>query len=249
MALELADELDALGHRDEVLAIARGADAARPRLPALVDTSRLGARVYLQGGWRLRRRLVSAPADVVVAHGGSAAILVAFAPAEAAAAVWNGFSASDPDCGAGLGAASADRQPPVRRRGLFTGALETEARESDSRDPCGSSRPRAVDRRGSPPSTAPLASAWLRTEIGIGADVPLLGFVGHLVDQKHPELAVDVLAEVRRRGQPAQLVMAGDGPRRAAVEQRIAERYVAGAATLLGHRDDPESVFGGSISY
>jgi glycosyltransferase involved in cell wall biosynthesis len=74
--------------------------------------------------------------------------------------------------------------------------------------------------------------------------VPVLGFVGHLVDQKHPELAVDVLAEVRHRGQPAHLVVAGDGPRRAAVAQRIAERDLAGAVTLLGHRDDPESVFG-----
>jgi glycosyltransferase involved in cell wall biosynthesis len=246
VALELAHELDTLGHRDDVLAIARGADGGTVGgLPALVDTARLGARAYVQGGWRLRRRLASAPADVVVAHGGSAAILVAFAlPGKASARVWQRI----------LGLPT-QTWGPIRRRFwravsrrfdavvALTRALETEARGigfdgpvwviPNARNPA---RFAAVDRAA--------ASARIRTEIGIGADVPLLGFVGHLVDQKHPELAVDVLAEVRRRGQPAHLAIAGDGPRRPQVEQRIVDRDLAGAVTLLGHRDDPEEVFG-----
>jgi glycosyltransferase involved in cell wall biosynthesis len=88
------------------------------------------------------------------------------------------------------------------------------------------------------------AAASLRSEIGIGSEVPLLAFVGHLVDQKHPEIAVEVLAEVHRRGRAAHLVVAGDGPRSAAVVRRARALGVDGHVTMLGHRDDPETVFG-----
>jgi glycosyltransferase involved in cell wall biosynthesis len=126
----------------------------------------------------------------------------------------------------------------------LTPEMESEMRElgyegpvwpiGNARDPA---RFEAVDRMA--------ASAALRAELEIGPEVPLLGFVGHLVDQKQPELAIDVLAEVRRQGHPAHLVMAGDGPRRRAVERRIEEHGIGKAVTLLGHRDDPELIFGG----
>ena len=66
------------------------------------------------------------------------------------------------------------------------------------------------------------------------------------MSQKQPELAVEVLDGVRRQGHPAHLVMAGDGPRRRAVERRIRELGLTGSVTLLGHRADPELIFGGA---
>ena len=76
-------------------------------------------------------------------------------------------------------------------------------------------------------------------------DAFLVGFVGHLVPQKQPELAVDVLDALRRDGCDAHLVIAGDGPLRASVEQRVAERGLQQFVTLLGHRDDIEWIYGG----
>jgi glycosyltransferase involved in cell wall biosynthesis len=90
------------------------------------------------------------------------------------------------------------------------------------------------------------ASASLRSEIGLSDAVPLLAFVGHLVDQKQPQVALAVLAEVRRQGHQAHLVVAGDGPLRVAFERRIAELGLDDNVTMLGHRDDPEMVFGGA---
>jgi glycosyltransferase involved in cell wall biosynthesis len=87
------------------------------------------------------------------------------------------------------------------------------------------------------------ASESLRAQIGIADAVPLLGFVGHLVDQKQPELAIEVLAAVRNQGRAAHLVVAGDGARRAAMERRIRDLSLESAVTLLGHRDDPELIY------
>jgi glycosyltransferase involved in cell wall biosynthesis len=89
------------------------------------------------------------------------------------------------------------------------------------------------------------ASAALRSRAGIEAGTPIIGLVGHLVEQKQPELAVDLLAVMRDRGAHAHLVIAGDGPRRGLVEQRIGTHGLDRAVTLLGHRDDPEHVYGG----
>jgi glycosyltransferase involved in cell wall biosynthesis len=247
VAVELAAALDDLGHHDEVHAIARAADGAvMPGLPPLVSTRRLGLVTYLRSAWRLRRHLRRQPADIVVAHGGWAAIVVAFAAPTSTLTVWQrilGFP--------------MERWGPLRRRGwrivtrrfdaivALTKGMEREARDlgfegpvwllPNARDP---ERFAAIDR------TA--AAAKLRAELGVAADRPLLAFVGHLVPQKKAEDAVEVLAEVRQHGYPAHLVIAGDGPQRRCVEERIRRLGVADAVTLLGHRDDPELIFGGA---
>jgi glycosyltransferase involved in cell wall biosynthesis len=89
------------------------------------------------------------------------------------------------------------------------------------------------------------ASERLRDQLQVDDNVRLVGFVGHLVAQKHPELAIDVLDRMRRDGHDAHLVIAGDGPLRSTVEQRVAERGLQSFVTLLGHRDDIEWILGG----
>ncbi|GIJ06928.1 glycosyltransferase [Micromonospora andamanensis] len=50
----------------------------------------------------------------------------------------------------------------------------------------------------------------------------LLVHCARLSVEKRPELAVDALAQLRRAGVPAVLVMVGDGPRRSALRRRAA---------------------------
>ena len=89
------------------------------------------------------------------------------------------------------------------------------------------------------------AAARLRVEVGVAPGVPLIGFVGHLVRQKRPERALAVAAELRAMNRPAHLVIAGDGPMRAALEAEVTSRELQDLVTFLGHRPDVEAVLGG----
>ncbi|CAL9391890.1 glycosyltransferase [Streptomyces sp. enrichment culture] len=69
------------------------------------------------------------------------------------------------------------------------------------------------------------------------ADETLLVMCSRLSVEKRPGTALDTLAELRRRGGRAVLVVAGDGPLRPRLEQRArAERL---PVTFLGHVADP----------
>jgi alpha-1,6-mannosyltransferase len=61
----------------------------------------------------------------------------------------------------------------------------------------------------------------LRAELGRGAEA-LLVHAGRLSPEKHPERSVDTVAALRDAGLDVRLVVAGDGPRRAALERRAA---------------------------
>ena len=245
VAIELAAALDDLGSTNEVLAIALAQDGkAIADLPALVSSSRLGPLTYIRSCWRVRRHLTKHPADLVLAHGGWAAIVTAFAVPSSSVRVWQRILGL-PIEGWGELRRRAWRTVARRFDGVvsLTTDMESEMRTlgyegpvwliANARDP---ERFSCVSRSE--------ASSTLRDEIGIDAKAPLLGFVGHLVDQKQPELAVDVLAYVRHQGHNAHLVIAGDGPRRAVVERRIADLRLTESVTMLGHRDDPELIFG-----
>ncbi|MFG1799988.1 glycosyltransferase [Micromonospora carbonacea] len=62
----------------------------------------------------------------------------------------------------------------------------------------------------------------------------LLVHCARLSPEKRPHLAVDALAELRRRGVPAVLVMAGDGPLRSALTRRAADLPVHFTGFLPG---------------
>lgn len=66
---------------------------------------------------------------------------------------------------------------------------------------------------------------------------PTILFVGRLVERKGVPVLVDALAELRRSIQ-ARLVIVGDGPERAAVERRAAERGVRDAIEVRGRVSD-----------
>ncbi|MGI5400362.1 glycosyltransferase [Streptomyces sp. CA-135486] len=82
-------------------------------------------------------------------------------------------------------------------------------------------------------------STVLRAKYAAGAEVLLL-LCSRLSVEKRPGMALDTLAELRRRGVRASLVVAGDGPLRAALTRRArAERL---PAVFLGHVGDREAV-------
>ncbi|MFE0206364.1 glycosyltransferase [Streptomyces sp. NPDC058985] len=93
--------------------------------------------------------------------------------------------------------------------------------------------PLGVDLAGRHPS---LRDPGLRTRFARG-DEALLATCSRLSVEKRPGTALDALDALRRRGVRAVLVVAGDGPLRARLEQRARERGLP--VTFLGHVADP----------
>ena len=127
---------------------------------------------------------------------------------------------------------------------MLTSDLESELRRLDFRGPIWTIqnfRDAAtfadLDRRA--------AGAALHAELQVEAEVALIGLVGHLIEQKRPERALEVLAGVRERGAPAHLVVAGDGPLRERFEQATADRGLSAFVHVLGERRDIDVVLGG----
>ncbi|MFE0645100.1 glycosyltransferase [Streptomyces sp. NPDC058877] len=82
-------------------------------------------------------------------------------------------------------------------------------------------------------------STALRAGYADGARVLLL-LCSRLSVEKRPVAALDVLEELRGAGIAAALVVAGDGPLRAALERRAGERNLP--VRFLGHVADPEAL-------
>ena len=70
-----------------------------------------------------------------------------------------------------------------------------------------------------------------------GGDQVLLALCSRLSPEKRPGLALDALAELRRRGVPATLVVAGDGPLRGRLRERAAATRLP--VVFRGHVGDP----------
>jgi glycosyltransferase involved in cell wall biosynthesis len=247
VALELAGELDRLGHRNRVVAMGPALGGGRDAdLVPLGRSWGEGPAELVSLVWRLRRLLADEPVDVVVAHGGWPAQVAALAvrrggpllvwqrilglPAKVWDPVrrrWWGIVARRFDAAVAL---TDDQAVELRRLG-FRGPVWV---IPNFRNP---DRFRDLDRV--------VARARLRSELGVPEGVPLIGFVGHLVHQKRVDRALEVLTWLPTQGCRAHLVVAGTGPLRAELEAHAERLGVAGDVTFLGHRDDVEWVFGG----
>lgn len=198
---------------------------------------------------RLRGHERDTASDVLVAHGGTAAAVAALAaPARrrrGPLVVWQRILPF----------------PPGRPRGLARRAWRWVARRMDAAVALDAGLAAELDALGfrGPIWTIPNfrqpdrfvtvdrhdAGARLRAELGVARDVPLVGFVAHLIEQKRPERAIDALARLRALGAGAHLVVAGDGPLRGAVERAAAAAGLEDVVHLLGERRDVEYVLGG----
>lgn len=244
-ALDLALELDARGHEDLLLALGPAFDGATdPALPVLAGAGR-GPMAAVGSARALRRFVRQERPDLVVVHGGWPAQVAALGLGRlGVAVVWQRIL----DFPLAL-------WKPTRRRwwrwvaGRASGVVALTDTMVDEMARLG--YPGAV--RVIPNSRRPerfatvnraAASARLRAELGLGSNVTLLGLVGHVVAQKRPDRAVDVVAAVRSAGGAVHLVVAGTGPLRADVERQVADLGLHDAVSFLGHRDDIEQVLG-----
>jgi glycosyltransferase involved in cell wall biosynthesis len=247
VALELARQLDALGHDDRVLALVSGFDGSlEPELPPLLRRPDVGIAAFVPLRRALRRELDLRPVDLVLAHGGRPFEISVLARRRGKPpVVWQRILPFPASMWSPLRRAWWRR---VARAGdgavVLTNDLESELlrlgfrgpiwRIPNFRDPA----PFAdLDRRG--------AAAALHAELGIAPDTGVIGLVGHLIEQKRPDRALDVLAEVHARGEPAHLVVAGDGPLRERFDRDATARGLGAFVHLLGQRRDVDVVLGG----
>jgi glycosyltransferase involved in cell wall biosynthesis len=90
-----------------------------------------------------------------------------------------------------------------------------------------------------PGTAAPQAVADAQLTWPFAADGAMrLLFVGRLVDIKGLDTLLHALAEMRRSGTVPSLVLCGDGPLRAALEQQARDSGLAAHVRFLGERDD-----------
>ncbi|HKY99203.1 MAG TPA: glycosyltransferase [Gemmatimonadaceae bacterium] len=90
----------------------------------------------------------------------------------------------------------------------------------------------------SPFSAVSNDSSWLRQELSIEADAPILLFASRLAPEKNPLFAVDVLRGLRASLPNAVGVFVGSGPLEDAVRSRAKELGVESAVRLAGWRSD-----------
>jgi len=245
VALELASELDAYGHRSRIVAVGRGHEGETvDDVPPLVGSVRQGPTVLLLAAWRLRRSLRRDDFDLILAHGGAALQvgvlgggglpvvnqLIMGMPLDRRGPVWHlWWRWLMRRCDAVVSLTDALTRE-VRDLG-FRGAVELVPNARRTARFEGLDRQAEADR--------------LRRDLGIGPGQHVIGFVGHLGRQKRPDLAVEVMSELSARGVPVHLVMAGKGPMASGVERLVAELGLEDRVHLLGHVDDVEHVLAG----
>jgi len=82
----------------------------------------------------------------------------------------------------------------------------------------------------------------IRAELGIGADVPLIGAAAVFRKEKALDVMLQAYALVRDRVKGVTLVIAGDGPCRSELEQEIERLCIAEHVHLLGQRADVDAI-------
>lgn len=84
----------------------------------------------------------------------------------------------------------------------------------------------------------PEEQARVRRELGLEDAFPVLLNVGRLHPQKDQTHLIPMLGRIRERWPKAALLIAGEGPERQALEQRIEAEGLRGPVRLLGDRED-----------
>ncbi len=82
----------------------------------------------------------------------------------------------------------------------------------------------------------------LRHQLGLPQDLPLVGMISVLRSWKGHDTFLEAAAELLKAGRPIHFIIAGDGPGRAELTQKITASPWRENVTLLGHRTDVENV-------
>ena len=245
VAVELADEMARSGVISQVYALGRAATGEPvPEVHLLSNGFHIHGTALVGIVAQLRNTLRTHRPDVVLAHGGQATLVSVLAartlgvpvvwqrilelPEQALRGARNRLWRFVARRVAGVIAITPFVAEEVRRLG-FRGPIQIEpnhrrwARFADlDQERC---------------------RAELRREIGVGPADPVVGFVGHLVEQKRPQLAVEVL---RRLDRPeVRLVVAGAGPLHDAVRSAADAAHLSDRVISLGHRSDVPELLAG----
>ncbi|GAA4992633.1 glycosyltransferase [Kitasatospora paranensis] len=232
LARDLHAELLRRGGASDLYALQPHADA-----PGAADTPVLGPARFHPTTLRALRA-AARHADVVVAHGSSTLPACALALA----------GSRTPFVYVNIGdprhwTASASRRLRVAvflRRAAAVSAISDGARDVLlARFGLPAHRVRTIPNGRAAASFPPAADEAdrraARLGLGLPADGPLLAWVGAVAAEKRLDLALDALAELPQ----AHLAVAGDGPLRAALQQRD----TTGRVTFLGELADPAPLY------
>ncbi|MBV9803176.1 MAG: glycosyltransferase [Solirubrobacterales bacterium] len=85
----------------------------------------------------------------------------------------------------------------------------------------------------------------IRDELGLSAEVPVIGVAAVMRKEKALEVMLDAHARLLGRLPAARLVIAGDGPCRPALEHQIDRLGIAANVHLLGRRNDVDQILQG----
>lgn len=77
-----------------------------------------------------------------------------------------------------------------------------------------------------------------RAALGIGPGESLILTVGRLVPEKAQDVLINAVGRLMKETRPVKLMIAGEGPCRAALRERIAAQGLADRCVLLGNRND-----------
>ena len=94
-----------------------------------------------------------------------------------------------------------------------------------------------------PMIAAPARRGELRRELGLGADVPLVGIVARLVPVKAHETFLQAARAIAPVRPDAMFLIVGDGERRSALEAMAGELGLAGRVRFLGWRADLDRLY------
>ena len=97
------------------------------------------------------------------------------------------------------------------------------------------------------PFAGPVDAAVVRKELGIPADAFVIGHVGRFMEQKNHTFLIDIAAEVARREPMMRLLLVGDGPLRASIEQKVAEAGLSDKVVFAGTRPDVSRLMLGAM--
>ena len=89
----------------------------------------------------------------------------------------------------------------------------------------------------------PAAAAWTKASLDLPPDAQVFGGVMRLSVEKNPLGLIEAFAQVAARLPRAFLVIAGDGPQRAALLERAAQLGMGARVRLTGAREDIEGLY------
>lgn len=102
-----------------------------------------------------------------------------------------------------------------------------------------------IDYTPPPPQAVEAARHALRTELNLPDDALLIGCAGRFIAQKGLLYALRAFAQVQADFPAAHLLLAGDGPERAALEAEVKRLNLGERVRFLGWRRDLEAVLAG----